>query len=74
MLIMLAAFGSTLISFGSKVSGNPDRIYIEDTANVLSEQEEQDVLELLKDVYDASGMPVMVYTDDFSWKHNCKIE
>lgn len=74
MLIMLAAFGSTLISFGSKVSGNPDRIYIEDTANVLSNQEEQDVLELLKDVYDASGMPVTVYTDDFSWKHNCKIE
>lgn len=68
MLIMLAAFGSTLISFGSKVSGNPDRIYIEDTANVLSDQEEQDVLELLKDVYDASGMPVTVYTDDFSWK------
>lgn len=68
MLIMLAAFGSTLISFGSKVSGNPDRIYIEDTANVLSEQEEQDVLELLKEVYDASGMPVTVFTDDFSWK------
>lgn len=68
MLIMLAAFGSTLVSFGSKVSGNPDRIYIEDTANVLSDQEEQDVLELLKDVYDASGMPVTVYTDDFSWK------
>lgn len=65
---MLAAFGSTLVSFGSKVSGNPDRIYIEDTANVLSDQEEQDVLELLKDVYDASGMPVTVYTDDFSWK------
>lgn len=70
MLIMLAAFGSTLISFGSKVSGNPDRIYIEDTANVLSDQEEQDVLELLKDVYDASGMPVTVYTDDFSWKNH----
>lgn len=68
MLVMLAAFGSTLISFGGKVSGNPDRIYIEDTANVLSNQEEQDVLELLKDVYDASGMPVTVYTDDFSWK------
>lgn len=68
MLIMLAAFGSTLISFGSKVSGNPDRIYIEDTANILSDQDEQDVLELLKDVYDTSGMPVTVYTDDFSWK------
>lgn len=68
MLVMLVAFGSTLVSFGCKVSGDPDRIYIEDTANLLSDQEERDVLALLKDVYDASGMPVTVYTDDFSWK------
>lgn len=68
MLPMLAGFGSSMVSFGSKVSGNPDRIYIKDTANVLSDQEEQDIMKLLKEVYDVSGMPVTVYTDDFSWK------
>lgn len=68
MLIMIAGFSSTLITFGGKVSGDPDRIYIEDHANVLTDEEEQDVLKLLKDVYEASGMPVTVYTDNFSWK------
>lgn len=68
MLIMLGAFGSTIIDFGSKVSGNPNRIYIEDKANILTADEEQDILELLKEVYDESGMPVTVYTDNFDWK------
>ena len=68
MLIMVGAFGATMFDFGGKVSGNPDRIFIEDNANVLTDNEEQDILELLKEVYDASGMPVTVYTDDFSWK------
>lgn len=70
MLIMIGAFGFTVIDFGSKVSGDPDRIFIKDNANVLTENEEQDVLKLLRDVYDASGMPVTVYTDDFSWKNH----
>ena len=68
MLIMVGAFGSTIIDFGSKVSGNPDRIYIEDKANILTADEEQDILRLLQEVYDESGMPVTVYTDDFGWK------
>lgn len=70
MLIMVGAFGFGMIDFGSKVSGNPARIFIEDNANVLTDNEEQEVLALLKDVYDASGMPVTVFTDDFSWKEN----
>ena len=68
MLAMIVSFGSTMVDFGSKVSGNPDRIFIKDNANILTDNEEQDILELLKDVYDTSGMPVTVYTDDFSWK------
>lgn len=70
MLIMVGAFGFAMVDFGGKVSGNPDRIYIEDNADVLTDNEEQDVLALLKDVYDTSGMPVTVYTDDFSWKNH----
>lgn len=70
MLCMVGAFGSMMFDFGSKVSGNPDRIFIADNADVLTDNEEQDVLELLKDVYDESGMPVTVWTDDFSWKNH----
>ena len=36
----------------------------------MTDNEEQEVLALLQDVYDASGMPVTVYTDDFSWKEH----
>ena len=70
MLIMVGAFGSMIVDFGGKVSGNPERIFIKDNANLLTDQEEQSVLKLLKDVYDVSGMPVTVYTDDFSWKNH----
>ncbi len=70
MLIMLGGFGSTIINFGSKLSGNTERIYIQDNANVLTDNEEQEVLRLLKDIYNTSGMPVTVYTDDFSWKEH----
>ena len=70
MLIMVGAFGFGMINFGSKVSGDPARIFIEDHANVMTDNEEQEVLALLQDVYDASGMPVTVYTDDFSWKEH----
>jgi len=58
-----------IISFGKKINGNPERIRITDKADVLTEKEEADVKKLLKDVYDVSGMPVTVYTDDFSWKN-----
>ena len=68
MLLMLGAFGASMVDFGGKVSGDPARIFIADNADVLTDDEEKDILKLLKDVYDASGMPVTVYTDDFSWK------
>lgn len=67
---MVGSFGSMIFDFGGKVSGDSGRIFIDDNANVLTDNEEQEILELLKDVYDASGMPVTVYTDDFSWKNH----
>ncbi len=67
MLLMVGGFSTAFVQFGGKVSGDPDRIYIEDHANVLTASEEKEVLELLEEVYDKSGMPVTVYTDDFSW-------
>ena len=68
MCIMLCGFGSTMINVGGKVSGDKERIYVEDNADLLTDVEEKEILELLNRVYDASGMPVTVYTDDFTWK------
>nr|MBQ8251893.1 zinc ribbon domain-containing protein [Lachnospiraceae bacterium] len=75
MLLMLSAFSSTLITFGKKVNGDRDRIYIVDHAEALSAAEEEKVLDLLNEVYEKSGMPVTVYTDNFDWrKHYMSIE
>lgn len=68
MGIMLSAVLASMITFGSKVNGDKERIFICDQADILTESDEKEVLGLLEDVYDASGMPVTVYTDDFSWK------
>lgn len=68
---MLAMVGTTVlsaISFGEKVSGDRDRIKIEDNANLLTEQEESEVIELFNEVYEESGMPVTLVTDDLEWK------
>ena len=70
MLIMVGSFGSMIFHFGGKVSGPSDRIYIEDKAEILTDEEEQEVLELLNKVYDQSGMPVTVHTDNFDWRQH----
>lgn len=69
MCFMLFGFASTMFSFGHKVSGDMERICIVDNEDLLSNAEEERVLEVLNRVYDASGMPVTVYTDDFSWQN-----
>lgn len=69
MLMMLGAFSATLIQFGGKVAGNTERIFIADNADVLTPVEENEIMELLYRVYEESGMPVTVYTDDFVWKN-----
>lgn len=68
MLLMVGSFCTTVVTFGSKVSGNIDRIKIVDNAGVLTPTEEEETLQLLNRVYNASGMPVTVYTDSFEWK------
>lgn len=68
MCIMLTSLSSFLIHFGGKVNGNPDRIQIYDEIDILSSQEEEDLKELFQQVYDKSGMPVTIFTDDFEWK------
>ena len=60
----------SMTTFGEKVTGNPDRIQIIDNIDILSNDEENDVIDLLHKVYDKSGMPVTVITDDFEWKEN----
>ncbi|MBO5434381.1 TPM domain-containing protein [bacterium] len=68
MILMMSGMIASTISFGSKIDGDKSRIYINDKANVLSHQDESELIELFEDVYDASGMPVALCTDDFSWK------
>lgn len=75
MFVMISGFSSDFIHFGKKISGDTDRIYIEDRANALTAEEEEKVLDLLHEVYEKSGMPVTVYTDDFDWRrHYATIE
>ena len=68
MLIMVGSFIPMFIEFGSKINGDKDRIFIEDRMDILSDSDERDIIELFEEVYDKSGMPVTLYTDDFSWK------
>lgn len=68
MLLMMSGFLGSLFTFGSKVGGNAERIFIEDRIDILSDTEEEKILTLLHQVYDKSGMPVTLYTDDYSWK------
>lgn len=78
-LLLLIFFSVILFSFlipcatssvhvGEKVNGNPDRIVIQDTIDLLTPEEEQSTLDLLHQVYSKSGMPVTLYTDDMEWK------
>ena len=70
MCVMLIAMASTSITMGAKAEGPRSRIMIMDHVDVLTEQEEAEVLTLLNQVYEKSGMPVTVWTDDFSWKEH----
>lgn len=56
------------IEFGSKVNGREERIAVYDNADILTDAEEAEVAGLFVDVYTKSGMPVTLYTDDWSWK------
>ncbi len=68
MLGMLAAFFTSFIQLGGKVEGDKERIFISDNADLLTYEEEQEILELFGKVYEASGMPITLCTEDFTWK------
>lgn len=70
MFFMLGGFSHGVINIGKKVNGDINRIKIVDTADVLTADEEEKTKQLLKKVYQASGMPVTVYTDTFEWKNH----
>lgn len=59
---------ANFVEWGGKIDGNKERILVEDGSNILSEQEELEILGLFSQVYDVSGMPVSLYTEDFSWR------
>lgn len=70
MCMMMSGVVASCIQFGGKVNGNMKRIYIEDKANLLSSAEEVEIIELFHKVYKKSGMPITLYTDDYSWKEH----
>ena len=57
-------------NFGSKVDGDISRLKIVDNIDILTDSEENEILETLRVVYEKSGMPITIYTDDFSWKNH----
>ena len=69
MLPFVVLVGSFIVQIGEKVDGNPERIVIQDTIDVLDPEEEKRALELFDEVYSASGMPITLYTDDMEWKN-----
>lgn len=68
MIFMMSSFG--FIQFGGKVEGDINRIKIVDTIDILTANEESEIIELFQEVYDESGMPITLYTDDFQWKEH----
>ncbi len=70
MLIMVGSFLPQMIDFGGKVNGDRSRIFITDLADQLTPAEEEDVLELFEQVYEVTGMPITLYTDDLSWREH----
>ena len=68
MCVMVGIFSLFLFDLGGKVNGNASRIFIEDNSNLLSEEQEKDVIELFNKVYDKSGMPITLYTENFDWR------
>lgn len=68
MLLAMYIITSSMFLGSKKVHGDVNRIFIEDSANILTGAEEQKILEVFREVYDTSGMPITLYTDDFEWK------
>lgn len=69
MVFMISKFGFLgLLGMGGKVEGDESRIFIQDRSNLLNTQEEYEVLGLFEKVYEKTGMPITLYTENFDWK------
>lgn len=68
-LLIIIGIIVSYLNFGGKVNGNPERILIEDRIDILTPTEEAQIISLFEDVYEASGMPVTLITDDYGWKN-----
>lgn len=70
VLLMLFAFIGQAYTHGEKVNGEKSRIDVHDYAEILTYEEEMELIELFEGVYDKSGMPITLFTDDFSWREH----
>ena len=75
MSFMVGGIFLASIDFGGKVNGDKTFISIEDNANLLSDDDEIKIINLFNRIYEQSGMPIMLYTTDFSYtRHYNSIE
>ena len=70
MLFAAKMIAANIFYVGEKINGNPDRILIQDTIDILTPEEERKALDLFNRVYSESGMPITLYTDDMQWQDN----
>ena len=66
VFIFATAYGN--VSGGSKIDGPKSRVGIVDTIDYLSDEEEEEILQLFFDVYSKSGMPITLFTDNLEWR------
>jgi len=75
IFVLLHAFGMfgtmipNAVHIGKKVNGAESRIFIEDNMDLMTPTEEEKALKLFEKVYDKSGMPITLVTDNFDYMY-----
>ena len=70
MSIFFGVFFVMFVQHGEKINGNRNLIFIEDTIDMFSNEDEEKLISLFNTIYDKSGMPIMLYTDNFDYKNH----
>ena len=52
-----------------KIEGDISYISIEDNENILNDEQETELINLFHDVYDKTGMPIVLYTIKYDYKY-----
>lgn len=68
MCFMLWGLAPQVFEFGGKVNGDPSRIMIHDEIDIMDARSEARTMQLFERIYAKSGMPVALFTTDFSWQ------